>query len=250
MRPVISVVMPIYNSSGTLANAVSSIICQTYQNWELIIVNDGSDDRQAIYQVCARFNDPRIKIFDIPHQGMLRARIFGNTKALGEYIALQDADDMALPDRLERAINALKKTGADVYVSALYVNMWNEHSQAMARIYRNFGLLKKDEKKQEEKLLTQQVIPGAVIFKKTNLKKKPFRLETEHAWDWMLHLDWTFSDFNYVFDDVATYEYVRRKNSLSEINERDGKRNEALLKIEKIMKKEYNVDFIPLDFDL
>src|SRR5882757_4513740 len=100
--PKFSVVMPVYNSAKTLAGAINSILKQSYRFWELIIVDDGSiDNPKAIVD---RFKDKRIRFFRIEHEGLVFARNYGNSNAKGSWIVIQDADDLSLPDRLEKLL--------------------------------------------------------------------------------------------------------------------------------------------------
>ena len=102
-KPLVSVVMPVYNRETFLAEAIQSILAQTYTNFEFIIVDDGSTDRSI--EVIQNYRDPRIRLIQLPkNQGISAARNAGNKLAQGEFIAAMDSDDIALPRRLERQI--------------------------------------------------------------------------------------------------------------------------------------------------
>lgn len=241
--PLVSVVMPAYNASKTIASAVMSILTQTYEKWELIVVDDGSDDRKETERILARFSDLRIKFIRAPHGDVVRARMTGYNAAKGELMAVQDADDCSLPDRLQRAVEWFEKhPHTDVYCASLYTTLWDPTLNAIIRSYRASVVQKK------ETLLRAQSIMGHPVFRRKVIKKCPLREETRHAYDWMMHLDWMYSGFVYGFDSYASYEYVRRQNSLSERNEKNGKRHESLLKMQEILKKKYGVEFCPDDW--
>lgn len=243
LEPLVSVVMPAYNASSTIANSILSILHQTYKKCELIIVDDGSADTSLTQKIVERINDPRIKFIRRPHEGVVKTRMMGYNLAKGQLLAVQDADDLSMPDRLERAVAWFRKyPNHDVYVSSLYACYWNQEFDAVIKSYRQAKPQKKED------LLKAQTIPGIPIFRKKVIKKCPLRDETEHCYDWQMHLDWMYSGFTYGFDDVATYEYVRRLGSLSERNEREGKRHEGLLALQKIMKEDYGVEFTPDDW--
>lgn len=92
--PKVSVIMPVYNGERYLADAIGSVLSQTWQDWELIAINDGSTDRtQCILEM---FNDKRIIIVQQQNQGAAAARNAGLEKATGDYIAFLDADDLYL----------------------------------------------------------------------------------------------------------------------------------------------------------
>lgn len=105
--PRISVLMPVYNAESYLAAAVESILAQTWQDFEFLIMDDGSSDRTPqILQAYAQ-NDPRIHVYQSQNQGVSAARNSLLQKARGEYVAVMDADDIALPHRLAAQIHYL-----------------------------------------------------------------------------------------------------------------------------------------------
>ena len=105
--PDISVVMPCFNASGTVARAIASIQAQTHRNWELIVINDGSTDCSAEILTTIAAADPRIRLFHRPHEGVVGASNHGLSLTNGRFIARMDADDVSLPLRLERQAQAL-----------------------------------------------------------------------------------------------------------------------------------------------
>ena len=97
---MVSVNIVVYNGARFIADAIQSIIDQTYTDFELIIVDDGSTDKTV--SIIETFNDKRIHI--IKHKknlGSLNARITALDASNGEYIAILDADDIAMPNRLK-----------------------------------------------------------------------------------------------------------------------------------------------------
>ncbi len=119
-KPLISVLMPAYNSELYIAEAIKSILDQSYQNIELIIFDDGSTD--GTRKVIQSFNDSRIvKMLSDQNYGVVRARNDMIDRAAGEYIALMDADDIADPTRLERQLRSLNADECDLCGSAQWV---------------------------------------------------------------------------------------------------------------------------------
>jgi glycosyltransferase involved in cell wall biosynthesis len=105
-EPLISVVMCAYNAAPYIGRAVESILAQTYQDFELIIVDDGStDDTVSVIEPLAN-GDPRIRFIAAPHQGISAAANLGIAAARYRWIARADADDIALPHRFERQLAA------------------------------------------------------------------------------------------------------------------------------------------------
>jgi len=112
--------MPAYNSELYIAEAIKSILNQSYQNIELIIFDDGSSDKTR--RVIESFSDPRIiKILSDQNYGVVRARNEMIDKARGQYIALMDADDIADPLRLEKQLASLESGESDLCGSAQWV---------------------------------------------------------------------------------------------------------------------------------
>lgn len=239
-RPKISVVMPIYNQMNLMANAINSIINQIFTDWELIVVNDGSDDTLGLEGIVKSFNDDRIRLVNKKHEGLVVARNVGNAEAKADVIAVQDADDLSMPDRLSKCYSVLigeyGKHPVDIVYHGAYINMWDKAHGCISRKYIAAPIFNKND------LLLGQNLTGWPVYRKSVWLKKPFRLETQFMYDWMMYLDWAFSDFEFKEINEGLYEYVRHDNSASIIFERDGRREKSRQEIIKIMKKEYAVE--------
>jgi glycosyltransferase involved in cell wall biosynthesis len=106
--PTVSVVMPVYNTEAYLADAIGSILAQTFTDWELICVDDGSSD--CSLDVLRRYEraDSRIRVISRSNTGVARARNEGMALARGRYIAAMDSDDVALAERLRRQVDYME----------------------------------------------------------------------------------------------------------------------------------------------
>lgn len=103
---VVSVVIPVYNGVAFLQESVGSILAQTYQDWELILVNDASTDDSA--NLIRSFDDQRIRCIDqAQNGGTARATNAGVDAATGKYVAFLDQDDIAIPQRLEKQVRLM-----------------------------------------------------------------------------------------------------------------------------------------------
>ena len=105
MKPNVSVVMPVFNSAATLSDAALSVLSQTYKNFELIIVDDGSEDstRHLLRDIADM--DGRVRVHrNQTNQGISFSRNLGVNIALGEWVAFIDSDDMWKPDKLEKQL--------------------------------------------------------------------------------------------------------------------------------------------------
>ena len=109
--PLISVIVPVYKVEKYLPACLDSLLAQTYRNFELIVVNDGSPDN--CWQIMQRYaaQDARVRIFNKENGGVSSARNFGLDVARGEYIGFVDSDDFVLPQYLEWLYDALCSCG-------------------------------------------------------------------------------------------------------------------------------------------
>ncbi len=105
MNPKVTVVVPAFNVSKYIAASLRSILAQTFTDFEVIVVNDGSTDDTA--KIVAAFRDPRIQLLTQKNRGLAGARNSGIRLAKGEYIAFLDSDDLWLPEKLDRHVRHL-----------------------------------------------------------------------------------------------------------------------------------------------
>ena len=107
MNPKISVIMPFFNVEQTIKRAINSILNQSLTDFEFILIDDGSEDKSL--EVAKEFNDPRIKIVSVKHQGISKCLNLGIDLAVGKYIARMDADDYSYPKRFEKQFYYLEQ---------------------------------------------------------------------------------------------------------------------------------------------
>jgi len=107
-----SVIIPVYNRTATLKTAIESVLCQTFKDYEIIIVDDGSD--QSVAKAIRPYR-PMVRYLRLEeNRGVSFARNLGIKKSRGEYIAFLDSDDIWLPDKLELQHEAIKRSGLKV----------------------------------------------------------------------------------------------------------------------------------------
>lgn len=108
-QPLVSVIMPVYNAEKYVSEAIESVRNQSYENWELIIVDDGSTDRSP--EIIDRYaqKDVRIQSFHNKNEGVSAARNFALSKISGELVTFIDSDDVYHPDRLYRMVQIFEK---------------------------------------------------------------------------------------------------------------------------------------------
>lgn len=128
-RPLVSVIVPVYNAENYLARCLDSIAGQTYRNLEIILVNDGSTDRSG--DICLQYaqNDPRIRLLSQENQGLSAARNAGLDHMAGEYIHFVDADDYISPYMVETLMDKLLRYDVSLAVcSYLAVEDSDDHA--------------------------------------------------------------------------------------------------------------------------
>lgn len=119
--PRVSVVLPCYNAAAFVADALESLLAQTYRNFEVLALDDGSTDGTlAIIRAFAE-RDPRVQAIACAHRGLVATLNDGLERARGEYIARLDADDIALPARFARQVAYL-----DAHPGCVLVGSWAE----------------------------------------------------------------------------------------------------------------------------
>jgi glycosyltransferase involved in cell wall biosynthesis len=118
--PQIAVIMPVHNAARTLDAAVESVLKQTFKDFELILVDDGSTDNSLEKLKKWTQSDNRIRVFSLPQRGgIVKALNFGFVQTECKFIARMDADDISLPERFERQFKYL-----DLYSNIVAVGTW------------------------------------------------------------------------------------------------------------------------------
>lgn len=108
--PVVSVIMPAYNSGATLGESIQSVVSQSFTDWELLVIDDCSKDK--LQPIVEQFHDLRIHYIRLPeNSGVAVARNRGIQEAKGRYIAFLDSDDLWLPEKLEKQLQFMEQNG-------------------------------------------------------------------------------------------------------------------------------------------
>jgi len=121
VQPLVSVIMPAYNTEQYIGDSIQSVLDQTYTNWELLVVDDGSTDKTAEIVGAFTDTDSRVKYFFQPNGGQSKARNIGIQKARGSLLAFLDSDDLWLPEKLQLQLQAVVATNVDVVYSNGFV---------------------------------------------------------------------------------------------------------------------------------
>jgi glycosyltransferase involved in cell wall biosynthesis len=114
----ISVIMPVYNQERFVADAIRSILRQTFADFEFVIVDDGSTDRTA--EIIASFKDKRIRLIRAEHEGFIKALTLATDAAEGRWLARMDSDDLCSIHRLQKQISFLREHPECNFVTSFY----------------------------------------------------------------------------------------------------------------------------------
>ncbi|MBR2195065.1 MAG: glycosyltransferase family 2 protein [Salinivirgaceae bacterium] len=131
---LVSVVIPAYNAERTIKSTLDSILGQTYNNVEVLVIDDGSTDSTSI--IVKSYSDTRIRLINKPNGGVSSARNLGIKSALGEYVAFCDSDDVWHPQKLEKQLEILRK---DSSIDFIGCNRNNERTRVF---FHNYSSLK------------------------------------------------------------------------------------------------------------
>ena len=128
--PLVSVIVPVYNGEKTILDTIESVKSQTVGDWELIAIDDGSQDTTV--DIISGIQDPRIQVFSYPNAGQAASRNRGIKRASGEYISFLDADDLWTADKLELQLKALENN-PEAAVAYSWSNCIDESGQFYRR---------------------------------------------------------------------------------------------------------------------
>lgn len=233
MKDKISVVLPVYNCEKYIDRCIDSIINQTYKNFEIILVNDGSTDNSLNLLKKYKKKDKRIILIDKKNEGVSVARNIAIDRSSGDYITFVDADDYLEKDALETMINLIKKEKVDI-LRTTYYKIKNDSIKFEKIIYNGkIKLTPLNKEKIIESILNQSLhcylwillIKRDVIIKNNIFFEK--ELYVHQDIDYYLSL--IINSKTIYFSDKLTYYYVynesgsknlenARRNIISNIN--------------------------------
>ena len=136
-RPLITILIPVYNGANYLREAIDSALGQTYENCEVIVVNDGSKDGGQTRRIAQSYGT-RIRYFEKPNGGVAQALNFGVQQMRGEYFSWLSHDDVLCPAKIEQEWTALKETDAS-FVFCSYSIIQENGDRALVRLADHFS---------------------------------------------------------------------------------------------------------------
>lgn len=206
--PTVSVVLPTYNRAHLLPRAIRSVLDQTYTDFELIVVDDGSvDDTPTVMEA---FTDERIRyIRYVPNRGANAARNVGIRAARGPFIAFQDSDDDWFPEKLERCMAAWED--AIPGVGVVYSGYWKYMDAKGNRMYIPFDWVKQREGWIHDELLRNNfVTTQAAVVRKECFDRSGYWLEGlpgKQEWELFLRISRDYQ-FKYIDEPLLNSRFT------------------------------------------
>lgn len=234
MPPKVSVIIPTYNRAHLIEKSVQSVLNQTYQDFELIVVDDGSTDNTKELVQNLQKKDSRIKyVKHEKNKGAAAARNTGIKAAEGKYVAFQDSDDEWFAEKLEKQMRVFENASAEVGV--VYTGFWRIENNK--KIYIPFSWVKKKEGNIHQELLkgnfitTQSMVVRKECFETAGMFDES--LPRFQDWELVIRLS-KYYDFKCIDEPLLISPYTENSISASK---------EANIKAMKIILKKHFDDF-------
>lgn len=181
--PLISVVVPAFNSEKTIRETIDSVLNQTWKNLELIVINDGSQD--STLDIINSIKDPRLMVFTYTNAGVAASRNRGSSLAQGEFISFIDADDLWTTDKLETQLKALQNNP-----QAAVAYSWTDHIDENSQFIRTGAQYIVSGNVYAELLISNFVANGSNVLIRTEALQEvgDFDQSFTPAEDWDMYL--------------------------------------------------------------
>jgi glycosyltransferase involved in cell wall biosynthesis len=206
---MISVIIPAYNSGKTINKTIESVLKQTFTNFELIVINDGSQD--STLEIVSQLKDPRVKVFSYSNAGAPVSRNRGLSLAVGDMVSFLDADDIWTPDKLTSQWQALQENP-----TAKVAYSWTDYIDENGDFLRSGCHFTANGNVYQHLLLKNFLENGSnpLIYKEAILQLGGFDESLKAAQDWDM---WLRLARHFLFVAVPTVQILYRlsPNSLS-----------------------------------
>lgn len=215
-NPKISVIVPVYNTEDYLDRCVKSIVNQTYDNIEIILVDDGSPDNCPT--LCDKWaeEDGRIKSFHKKNGGLSDARNYGFSEAAGDYVLFVDSDDYIEPDMIEFLYSLAEKNGADVSRCGFYFDFEDSGEEKENPYSKDEKIFEYNERIKD--LVLSGHVSGVVwnkLYKREFISDIMFEPEDGSSEDILFNYRVYRKDPKTVFCDMPKYHYAVRNGSIT-----------------------------------
>ena len=218
MRPMVSIVVPIYNAENYLRRCVDSILNQEYTDFELLLVNDGSTDASG--DICEEYGDqdPRVIVIQKENTGVSDSRNRALDRARGKYLQFLDSDDWITPDATRLFVRAAEEYGCDMVISDFY-RVVGERLSTKGDIEEE-GVLTREEFAAHMMENPADFYYGVLwnkLYRRNIVEEHNLRMDTDINWceDFMFNLEYIRYAKVFYALHAPIYYYVKRKGSLA-----------------------------------
>ena len=218
MRPMVSIIVPIYNAEQYLRRCVDSILNQEYTDFELLLVNDGSTDASG--DICEEYGDrdPRVIVIQKENTGVSDSRNRALDRAQGKYLQFLDSDDWITPDATRLFVRAAEEYGCDMVISDFY-RVVGERLSPKGDIEEE-GVLTREEFAAHMMENPADFYYGVLwnkLYRRDIVEEHNLRMDTDISWceDFMFNLEYIRYAKVFYALHAPIYYYVKRKGSLA-----------------------------------
>lgn len=217
MRPMVSIIVPIYNAEQYLRRCVDSILNQEYTDYELLLVNDGSTDASG--DICEEYRDrdPRVIVIQKENTGVSDSRNRALDRARGKYLQFLDSDDWITPDATRLFVRAAEEYGCDMVISDFY-RVVGERLSPKGDIEEE-GVLTREEFAAHMMENPADFYYGVLwnkLYRRDIVEEHKLRMDTDISWceDFMFNLEYVRYAETFYALRTPVYYYVKTKGSL------------------------------------
>lgn len=217
MTPMVSMIVPVYNSEKTLSRCIDSILNQTYRDFELILLNDGSTDTSG--EICDAYakRDSRVRVVHKENTGVSDTRNRGIDLARGEYLQFLDSDDWITPDATTLFVRTATEQQCDMVISQFY-RVIGEHVSQKGAIDED-GLMDRSTYANHMMQKPADFYYGVLwnkFYKRSIITEHRLRMDQSISWceDFMFNLEYVRHTQTIYAMKVPVYYYVKTKGSL------------------------------------
>ncbi len=214
--PKISIIMPVYGVEDYVGRTVESLREQTFENWELFAVDDGSPDRSGEILDGLAERDGRIKVIHKENGGAPSARNAALELATGEYVYFCDADDWAEPGMLADMLGISERTGAEMTVAGFYIDTYSGENEKFTQIQSVHSAVYEDKesfRREAHRLFDRNLLytPWNKLFRLDYLKRNGLRFPDTFWDDFPFNLSVIKDISRVAVTEKAYYHFTRRR---------------------------------------
>ena len=218
MNPTVSIIVPVYNAQRTLRRCIDSVLNQTFSDFELLLVDDGSKDESG--EICDSYalRDERVKVFHIENSGVSAARNVALDRARGEYLQFLDSDDWITADATQQFVRAARKYDCDMVISDFY-RVVNDRLSVKGDI-EEAAVMSREEFAAHMMENPADFYYGVLwnkLFRRSIVEEHSLRMNPEISWceDFLFNLEYIRCADRFYALNVPLYYYVKTKGSLA-----------------------------------